>query len=58
LTIKYALAGLMMAGSFYLLPAWNLFALIILASSVYFLSLYLIGGFSVKRILTLVRKDV
>ena len=58
LTIKYALAGLMMAGSFYLLPAWNLFILIILASSVYFLSLYLIGGFSVKRILTLVRKDV
>ncbi len=48
--IKYCLAGLAMILMFYFLPEWNLFILIILTSSAYFISLWLIHGIPVKRI--------
>lgn len=42
---KYILAGLFMAGFLYFFAQWHLFILIILASLVYFGSLWLMGGF-------------
>jgi O-antigen/teichoic acid export membrane protein len=58
LIFKYFLAGLVMALTFYFLAGWPLFVLIILAALVYFGFLYLIGGFSAKDILALIKKDV
>jgi O-antigen/teichoic acid export membrane protein len=55
--IKYILAGLAMALLLYFLAGWNLFILIILATLVYFGFLWLIGGFSTKEILALVKKE-
>lgn len=58
LIIKYILAGLAMAGLLYFLADWNLFVLIILASLVYFIFLWLIKGFSIQDILIISKKDV
>lgn len=57
LLIKSLLAGLTMALLLYLLPDWNLFVLIILASLVYFSYLWLIGGFSSRQFLSLIKKE-
>jgi len=55
---KYILAGLVMAGLLYFLAGGNLFILIVLAILVYFGFLWVIGGFSTRDILALIRKDV
>lgn len=55
---KDILAGVIMALILYLLISWNLFILIIIAISVYFGALYLIGGFTAKDILFLIKKEV
>jgi len=58
MVLKYLLAGLIMALALYFLSGWPLFILIILAGLVYFGFLYLIGGFSTKEVLSLIKKDV
>jgi O-antigen/teichoic acid export membrane protein len=58
LIFKYLLAGLVMALSLYFLIDYPLFILIVLAVLVYFGFLYLIGGFSAKEVLALIKKDV
>ncbi len=56
--VKCLAAGLIMAALLYVWPTANLFIVIILASLAYFGSLYLIGGFSTKDLLALVKKNV
>ncbi len=58
LFFKSLLAGLMMILVFFFLSSWPLFILIILSTLVYFCFLYLIGGFSIKEIFSLIKKDV
>ena len=55
---KCILAGLVMAGLLYFLAGGNLFILIVLAILVYFGFLWVMGGFSTRDILALIRKDV
>lgn len=54
---KNILAGIIMALVLCLLSGWNLFLLIIIAVGVYFGILYLIGGFTAKDILFLIKKE-
>ena len=55
---KYILAALIMALFLYYFINLPLFVLILLAVLVYFVSLSLFGGFSIKQVLTLIKKDV
>jgi len=54
--VKYVFAGLVMAGLLYFLAGWNLFALIILAVLVYFGTLWVIGGFSIRDVKSFFQK--
>lgn len=48
--IKCSLAGLIMIAIFCLVPGWNIFILVILTSLAYFISLWMLGELSIKKI--------
>ncbi len=55
---RYILAALVMACFLFAFPALNLFLSILISIIIYFTFLQLIGGFSYRQILALIRKDV
>ena len=58
--IKPAIAGIIMGGILYFLPAWNVLILIAIGAVIYFILLFLLGGIQkedLRIVATFVKKD-